>query len=209
MIGRWEQAARYLGKPDARVEEMMRRAFDELDRCAQPRVVQAEVSCTVQGEDTIVDGCPLHSRNLAQLMKHSQRAIVYAATLGVQADRLIARAQVTDMAYALVLQACAAAMVEEAAEEKLHMAEQKLMQQGLHLTPSYAPGYGDLSLDENETLLRITNAAKAIGVVRTAAGMLAPTKSMAALCGITDAPCKPYASKCARCSMTNCPYRKE
>ena len=40
MISRWEQAARYLGRPDARVEELMRRAFAALDAATQPRTVQ-------------------------------------------------------------------------------------------------------------------------------------------------------------------------
>ena len=208
-MGRWEQAARYLGKPDARVEALMCRAFAALDSGVQPRVVSVEVDCTVQEEQTILSGHAMRSRNLAQLMKDSKRALVYVATLGVQADSLIARAQVTDMAYALVMQACAAAMVEETADEMLHKAEESLRPQGLHLTPSYAPGYGDLSIDENEALLRLTQAPKKIGVTRTAAGILAPTKSIAAMCGVTNAPCRPYAGKCARCSMTNCPYRKE
>ena len=38
-MDRWEQAARYLGTLDARVEALMRRAFDALDRHAQPRTI--------------------------------------------------------------------------------------------------------------------------------------------------------------------------
>ena len=209
MISRWEQAARYLGRPDARVEALMRRAFAALDAATQPRTVQLELPCRAAGEETALGGLTLHSRNLAQLLEHSPRALVYAATLGVQADVLIARAQVTDMAYALVLQACAAAAVEDLADRLTEAAEEALRPQGLHLTPSYSPGYGDLPLDAQGPLLELLSAPKRIGLTLTGAGLLAPVKSITAICGITAQPCRPYAAKCARCTMTNCAYRKE
>ena len=72
-----------------------------------------------------------------------------------------------------------------------------------------APGYGDLPLDAQGPLLELLSAPKRIGVTLTGAGLLAPVKSITAICGITAQPCRPYAAKCARCTMTNCAYRKE
>ncbi|MGN1250841.1 MAG: Vitamin B12 dependent methionine synthase activation subunit, partial [Candidatus Spyradocola sp.] len=111
-MDRWEQAARYLGTPDARVETMMQRAFAALDAAAQPRTLAIELPCAATGEETTLGSITLRSRDLARTLAHSPRALLYAATLGVQADALITRAQLTDMAYALTLQACAAAAVE-------------------------------------------------------------------------------------------------
>ena len=208
-MDRWEQAARDLGRPDARVEALMRRAFAALDAAAQPRTVQLELPCRAAGEETALGGVTLRSRSLAQLLAHSPRALVYAATLGVQADALIARAQVTDMAYALVLQACAAAAVEEVTDRLRQRQERALRPQGLHLTPPFSPGYGDLPLDAQGPLLELLSAPKRIGVTLTASGMLAPVNSVTALCGVTAQPCGPQGSKCARCTLTNCAYRKE
>lgn len=208
-MDRWEQAARYLGAPDSRVEALMRRAFAALDAAAQPRTVALELPCRTMGEEIALGSITLRSRSLAQLLEHSPRALVCAATLGVQADALIARAQVTDMAYALVLQACAAVAVEDLADRLRDEYENRLRPQGLHLTPSYSPGYGDLPLDAQGPLLELLSAPKRIGLTLTSAGLLAPVKSITAICGITAQPCRAHAAKCARCTMTNCAYRKE
>ena len=208
-MDRWEQAARYLGAPDSRVEALMRRAFDALDRHAQPRTIALELPCHTMGEETNLGGITLRSRDLARLLAHSPRALLYAATLGVQADALINRTQLTDMTYALTLQACAAAAVEALTDRLRAEYEEKLRPQGLHLTPPFSPGYGDLPLTAQKPLLELLEAPKRIGLTLTNAGLLAPTKSITALCGITAQPCPHSASKCARCTLTNCAYRKE
>lgn len=206
---RWEQAARYLGRPDARVEELMRRAFAALDAAAPPRAVWTELPCSTRGEETRLGGAILRSRDLAALLRNCPRALACAVTLGVRADALIARAQVTDLAYALALQACAAATAEEAMNELLRERERQLRPQELYLTPAFSPGYGDLPPQANAPLLDLLRAPQRIGVTMLASGMLAPTKSIAAICGVTAQPCAPQTHKCARCAMTNCPYRKE
>lgn len=208
-MDRWEQAARYLGAPDARVEALMHRAFAALDAAAQPRTIALELPCRTMGEEIALGSTTLRSRDLARLLEHSPRALLYAATLGVQADALIHRAQLTDMAYALTLQACAAAAVEELTDRLREEYENQLRPQGLHLTPPFSPGYGDLPLTAQKPLLDLLDAPKKIGLTLTNAGLLAPTKSITALSGITAQPCPHPASKCARCTLTNCAYRKE
>lgn len=55
----------------------------------------------------------MKSRSLGRNLKQCEKLILFGATLGTGADRLITRASLTDMAKAVVLQACAAAMLEE------------------------------------------------------------------------------------------------
>ena len=55
----------------------------------------------------------IKSKNLYKNLKGCSQAVVFGATLGTGVDVLMKRYSLTDMAKAVVLQACAAAMLEE------------------------------------------------------------------------------------------------
>ena len=55
---------------------------------------------------------------------------------------------------------------------------------GSTLTPRFSPGYGDLSLDLQTDLIRITEAQKHIGITLSENLIMIPTKSVTAIIGI-------------------------
>ena len=102
--------------------------------------------------------------------------------------------------------------VEEICEEYLPYARilKPYMAETSHmLNSALREGKSVLFEGAQGTLLELLSAPKRIGVTLTASGMLAPVKSVTALCGVTAQPCGPQGSKCARCTLTNCAYRKE
>ena len=66
-----------------------------------------------------IGGRDIAGEALARALRGCGTAALICATLGQAADRLLARAQVQDMAWALMLDACASALVEEAAAPPL------------------------------------------------------------------------------------------
>ena len=131
--------------------------------------------------------------------------IVFAATLGSTADRLIRTAEITNMAYALILDALASAMIEECcdnAEKELH---EKIPG---FFTWRFSPGYGDYPLDVQSEIIRLLNADKRIGLTVTSSDILIPRKSVTALIGVSDTEQDKGKRGCATCKLREtCSFR--
>lgn len=190
------EALRYLGvrgQADAQLTALVEEAFDALEAAA-PRHVLAVLPAAA-----VLDA--FDSRALAAHLDGCGEAALFAATLGVQADQLIRRAEATDTLRATALHACAAAKIEaycDAVQATLPQARR----------PRFSPGYRDFSLAQQGKLLRLTDAGRRIGLYLTEGHMLVPTKSVTAVVGYGPALDCP-ADKCARCTKTDCTYRGE
>ena len=168
----WAEVRRYLGM-DATVsalEEKLEHAGRLLLAAAAPKAVWKAVPL-VQTE----------SRDLSAHLKGCSSCFLFAATLGIEVDRLLTRLAVTDSSAAVMVQACAAAYLEDFCDEQCR--ELAASAEGF-LRPRFSPGYGDFSAEYNSQLLSALNASKAIGLSTTAANMLVPTKSVTAVIGI-------------------------
>ena len=70
------------------------------------------------------------------------------ATLGIGIDQLLRRYSLTDMSRAVVIQASAAAMLEEYLDTWQKETAAKLEAEKQYLRPRFSPGYGDFSIRE-------------------------------------------------------------
>ena len=141
-------------------------------------------------------------------MKGCSQAVVFGATLGTSVDVLMKRYSLTDMAKAVVLQACAAAMLEEYCDKAQNEIAESLRKEQLYLRPRFSPGYGDYSILHQDDILRMLDAAKTIGLTMTESYMLTPTKSVTAVIGVssTQEPC--HIKGCEECQKLDCIYRR-
>lgn len=146
------------------------------------------------------------SRDLDHHLRHCREGILYAVTLGPEADRLLRRWSAQSMAKAAVGQAVCAAWLDELCAAYCATLEQDLAP-GEYLTPPFSPGYGDWDLAAQQTVLDRLQAPKRLGLTLTAGGMLVPEKSVTALVGISDRPEEACGQKCMRCRKTDCPFR--
>ena len=90
---------------------------------------------------------------------------------------MITRASLTDMASAVVLQSCAAAMLEEYCDSVQEAISAELEQEGWYLRPRFSPGYGDFAIQYQKPLMQMLDCAKTIGLTMTDSFMMTPTKS--------------------------------
>ncbi len=146
------------------------------------------------------------SRDLDHHLRHCREGILYAVTLGPEADRLLRRWSAQSMAKAAVGQAVCAAWLDELCAAYCESLQQGLAQ-GEYLTPPFSPGYGDWDLAAQQTVLDRLQAPKRLGLSLTGGGMLVPEKSVTALVGISDRPEEACGQKCMRCRKTDCPFR--
>ena len=146
------------------------------------------------------------SRDLDRHLRHCREGILYAVTVGAEADRLLRRWSAVSMAKAAVGQACCAAWLDELCAQLCKDLSREL-EPGTYLTPPFSPGYGDWALEEQGRVLTLLDAPRRLGLTLTAGGMLAPEKSVTALVGLSDRPEEGCAQRCLACKKTDCPFR--
>ena len=155
MERRIKEAVRYLGygrnAADERTLALIEDAFAELERTAAPKSV-CRIFDVEQTEDgrIIIGNMEIRSSSLGRNLKGCTKAVLFGATLGAGTDMLIRRASLTDMAKAVVLQSCAAALLEEYCDEEQLKIGRELEKQHLYLRPRFSPGYGDFDIQYQE-----------------------------------------------------------
>lgn len=204
-----EEIFRYLGmRPadaDAAARELVRSCAQELRQAAAPRVVSMAYGVAVDGGGVDMGGCRFASQALAAHLAGCSRALAFAATLGMEVDRRILRYQRESIARAAVLNAAAAAYIEEICDAA------PLETGGLFPRPRFSPGYGDFPLACQRPLLALSGGDKRLGLTLTSGMMLSPGKSVTAIIGLGPEPPAGAGSacggKCARCGNVHCAYR--
>ena len=124
-------------------------------------------------------------------------------------DYLIKRYSYTEMAKAVVMQACAAALLEEYLDERQEEIRTEMEKQDLYLRPRFSPGYGDFSILHQREILTLMEASKKIGLTMTESSMLTPTKSVTALIGLSKTQENCHQKGCEVCGKKDCIYRRE
>lgn len=206
-------ALRYLsqgGAPDGAGEmlPLFCRAADLLREAAAPRAVQLRLPLASCGEAVQAGGLALPGADIERHLMGCAEAILFAATLGPAVDGLIHRTGLVDPALAAVIDAAASVMIENAAEGISRDTEAFCAAEGLHATPRFSPGYGDLPLSVQRPFLALLQAQKRIGLYCNEQFLLTPLKSITAVIGVSEAVCGAQPS-CAGCGKTDCAFRAE
>jgi hypothetical protein len=199
----------YHGKPAGEdVLKSMDTCIAELSTVASPHSLSRTFDVILKPDSVLIGGVTIESRDLRQHIDGCREAVVFAATLGSQTDLLLRRYSKIDMSRAVILQACAATMVESYCDDCELVIAKEASRRGLFLRPRYSPGYGDFSIRHQKDILGILECQKKIGLTTTDSFMLAPSKSVTAVIGLTDQKQSCHIAKCMDCNAADCPFRK-
>lgn len=197
------EVARYLGARGTALDEQVSALVDaceqELTGAVTPR------SCSRRLRLDQVDWRE-NSRDLAKHLSHCEEVILFALTLGAEADRLLRRWGAQSMAKAAVGQACCAVWLDDLCSDLCREFGRELPK-GRYLTPAFSPGYGDWDLSAQQGVLDLLSAHKRIGLTLTKGGMLVPEKSITAVVGLSDRVEEACGQKCGRCKKKDCAFR--
>lgn len=122
----------------------------------------------------------LCSKELKAALCGCARAVIFVATVGAQADRLIAKYSRIAPARALITDALCTERVEALCDtfcKELSNAVGKT-------TARFSPGYGDLSLEYQRDIFKLLQCEKRIGVCLSENLLMTPTKTVSAIVGI-------------------------
>ena len=210
----FQEAVRYLGYGKNPVDEatsrLVEKGFLELEKVSALRSVFRIFEMNRIDEEKVAIGTlQISSKSLARNLNHCEKAVLFGATLGTGVDRLIARTSLTDMANAVVLQACAAAMLEEYCDICQKKIGERLRKEEKYLRPRFSPGYGDFAIEYQKSLIRMLDCAKTIGLTMTDSCMMTPTKSVTAVIGVSTVEEKCHIKGCEACEKKDCIYRRD
>ena len=201
------EALRYLGGgktevPPA-VEDLLDRAAGELWRTAAPRAAVRRIPA-----DRLAP--LLVGRDIAAHLEGCDEGILLAVTLGAGVDGALRRAMATDMAYGVVLDAAASALVEQLADGLEAEQRALLAKENRYLTGRFSPGYGDWPITVQPAFVQWLDAGRQAGLWAAESCVLTPGKSITALCGGADHPVRGKLAGCANCALRDtCTKRKE
>lgn len=202
-----KEALRYMGAKanDKEAEILADVVFLKLRNEVQARHIIQKHSCRVDKDGVTLDcGVRLNSRGLAAHLKGCDEVLLLAATLGSRVDVAIRRIALQSVAEGAAAQAVAASLIESYCDQ----IQSKVDTGALSQRPRFSPGYGDWKLEEQRLLFSVLDCSKAIGLTLTDGLMMAPSKSVTAVIGLSENVACVW-NKCMTCGNKNCPYREE
>lgn len=200
-----KEVLRYAGckQADGAVLRLLDECSQEAETALQPNACYLTLPLEIMGDTCNFGLFNLTSRDLAKTLSGCEKAVVFAATLGVALDRLILKHGRLSPARAVMLQAIGAERIEAYCDLlALHASSEE----GLFATRRFSPGYGDLPLSAQKTLFAVLQCEKRLGLCLNDSLLMTPTKSVTAIFGLKKDPdCND--SKCSHCTKKDCSFR--
>ena len=204
---------RYLGckngtVPDENTKVLIDQCKQELEQAASPRVTWREYPLSIQDHVIDMTCFQTRSKSLERNLKDCEQILLFAATLGSQVDVLLHRYNMIQMSKAVVMQAASVAMLETFCDEAKQKLKEAYQEKGWYLRPRFSPGYGDFPLECQRQIAPALELSKRIGVTLTDSLLMAPSKSVTAVIGLSRLPRNCTVQGCEVCAKRDCAYRR-
>lgn len=177
---------RYMGvrKTTPELELLADSCLREAETCFAGRVCYCQVPVARNGDTVDLTVWRGESCSLADRLEHCDRAVIFAATVGLEIDRLIKKYSRTSPARALCLQALGTERIEALCDVFCEELKERMQKSGNCVTSRFSPGYGDLPLSVQRDIFRFLECSRLIGIALNDSLLMSPTKSVTAIVGI-------------------------
>ena len=188
---------------DALLEECLR----ETERVLRYAVCWREFPVSVNGNTVDLGFAAVESVSLAKQLAGCGWAVLFAATVGLELDRLIARYGRLQPVKALIFQAIGAERVEALCDAFCGDIRRQAQSCGMYTRLRFSPGYGDVPLTLQRDIFRVLGCARNIGLTLNGSLLMTPTKSVTAIIGVGSGAQQPDKEKCSTCTKGDCIFR--
>ena len=190
---------RYCGvkAPDSMLKKTVNECLKECEG-----VFKYSVCFTITSCDSLFEN--VESTLLKTRLKDCEKAVLFAATVGIGIDRLIEKYGRISPSKALVFQAIGAERIESLCD----IFCDDLKKENLFLTNRFSPGYGDFPLMRQMEIFSRLDCVKKIGLTLNDSLVMSPSKSVTAVMGISDKFEMECENKCGTCDKTDCSFRR-
>ena len=205
-----DELYRYIGTPDDIVRGIIDESENEILSLVKPCYTWEifDIENVEEGISIIGTNVFLTGNSIRNHLKGCKKIAMLAATLSNEADKIIRKYQVNNMAKAIIVDAYASVAIEQVCD----LAEEDILSYmpNHYLTYRFGIGYGDLPLELEKDILQVLQAQKYIGLCVTEANILTPIKSVVCIIGISETPMDKGQKGCVTCNLKDtCKYKKQ
>lgn len=161
---------------------LVRECIEEARPLLKYKICYRELEVKLNGEVCDFGLFRLESKDLSQNLKGCKKAIVFAATVGIELDRLIAKYSRLSPARALILQAIGS----ERADALCDAFCADIAGECAAVRPRFSPGYGDLSLESQKIVFSALDCERRAGITLNDSLLMSPSKSVTAFVGLNE-----------------------
>ncbi len=183
-----KETLRYMGvrtEITPELEALADKGIQKVQDAAICRGLYTRVPLGIIDENHItIDGEIMETRHLGRHLCGCSEAFLFAATVGVQVDRLIKATAAISPAESLAIDAAGSAAVEWVCDELNAYLANLVREEGKSLCIRFSPGYGDVPLSYQKRMSEILNMPTNLGITLSDSLMMFPTKSVTAIIGI-------------------------
>ena len=175
------EVLRYLGVKaiDETTDALVNECIEESVHCFVYRVCSTECEIKIDGDIIDFGFMKLKSIALEKNLRGCTSVVLFAATIGIGIDRLIARYSRISPSKAVVFQAIGAERIESLCD-----ALNSEVNSCHDTAPRFSPGYGDFPLSAQRDIFAILDCGRKIGLTLNDSMLMSPSKSVTAIIGI-------------------------
>lgn len=149
------------------------------------RVCYSEFPVLLSDECADVGFAKIKSLSARKYFEGCDRMILFAATVGLGIDRLVARYASTSPSRSLLFQAIGAERIESLCDLFCDDMANKAVGEGYFARRRFSPGYGDIPLSLQKDIFDVLGCQKHLGVSLNESLLMSPTKSVTAFIGLS------------------------
>lgn len=200
-----KEILRYAGCKNANAETsaLAKLCVDEIRSKLIYKVCYRRFFVKICGDVCDFGAFALQSKKLALNLKQCESAVLFAATVGVEIERIIAKYGHISPSKALMFQAIGAERIEALCDI---FCDDISKEYNMPIKPRFSPGYGDLPLECQRQIFAVLSPEKYIGLTLTESLLMSPSKSVTAIVGL-GVENQITTKKCAFCDKTDCAFR--
>ncbi len=204
-IMRYAQISQSAPETDALINNCLKEVREKLTF----KVCYAHFTINICDEIINFGFAKTNSVSLRKNLQGCESIILFAATVGIEIDRLIAKYSRISPAKALMFQAIGTERIESLCDAFNNDITAEYRALGMDTSPRFSPGYGDLPLELQSDVFNVLDCPRKIGISLNESLLMSPSKSVTAIIGIKNKMCSDKIDNgCDYCNKTNCTFRR-
>ena len=166
------------------LDELISLCIDEIRARLTYNVCFTELDVSF-GTDTVrIGSIESKSRLLQKRLNGCKSAVVFAATVGIGIDRIIAKYGALSPSKALIFQAIGAERIESLCDTLQRDIASEKEKEGKSVTARVSPGYADVPLEMQKDIFALLDCPRRLGLTLNESLIMSPSKSVSAIFGI-------------------------
>lgn len=169
--------------PDENVIAAVKKETDILLPQLSYRVCWGEMSISEADGEKVILPSGFGGKTVSKFLDGAEKAVLFAATVGLSPDRLTARYSGEPLRE-LIVQAAGAERVEALCDSFQAFLTDEYGERNYETGERFSPGYGDFDLQAQKDIFLLLECPKRIGLTLNESLLMSPSKSVTAVIGL-------------------------